>query len=141
MVHRTPRFRALAEDAVLVTLPVLVFGIASPSSSSSWLSLLAAAGVCVLAFNVATLHFPREIALDDEGIRFRAYGREHMYLWRACRLRVRRFLVRDRVLLRVKEVETGRSHRYWLTTHLSDYDTLVQDLTRRSTEARASEAS
>ncbi len=129
MVHRTPRLRALGEDAVLVVLPVLLLGVASPSP---WLWLLCSAGVCVLAFNVATLHFPREIALDEEGIRFRAYGREHHYAWQASRVRVRRFLVRDRVLLRVEDVKSGRSHRYWLTTQLSDYDALVRDLVSRT---------
>jgi hypothetical protein len=129
MIHRTPRLRALGEDVVLVTMPVLVLVVASPSA---WLWLLAATGVVVLVFNVLTLHFPREIALDDDGIRFRAYGREHVYAWSACRLRVRRFLVRDRVLLRVEEVETGRSHRYWLTTHLSDFDALLRAINQRS---------
>ena len=113
---------------MLLVFPILVLLLSSPSP---WLWLLAASGVCVVGFNVATLHFPREIATDHDGIRLRAYGREHHYAWRTCRLRVRRFLVRDRVLLRVLDVETGRSHRYWLTTHLSDYDALVRDLTSR----------
>lgn len=130
MTHRTPRLRALGEDLVLVAMPPLVLALASPSA---WLWLLAAAGLAVLAFNVATLHFPREIALDEHGIRFRAYGREHVYAWSACRLRVRRFLVRDRVLLRVEDVQTGKSHRYWLTTQLSDYDALLRDLGRHTT--------
>ena len=76
MIHRTPRVRAWGEDVVLLAMPVLVLAITSPSP---WLWLLAATGLVVLAFNAITLHFPREIALDEESIRFRAYGREHAY--------------------------------------------------------------
>jgi len=110
-------------------MPVLVLAITSPSP---WLWLLAATGLVVLAFNAITLHFRGEIALDEESILFRAYGREHAYSLRACRLRVRRFLVRDRVLLRVEEIESGKTHRYWLTAHLSDYDALLRELGTRA---------
>lgn len=129
VIHRTKPARALAEDVVLVAMPVLVLVLASPSA---WLWLLAATGVVVLAFNVVTLHFPREIALDDHGIRFRAYGREHDYAWSGCRVRVRRFLMRDRVLLRVEDLGTGRTRRYWATAQLSDYDALLRELGTRA---------
>jgi hypothetical protein len=129
MIHRTPRARALGEDLVLLAMPVLVLLITSPSP---WLWLLATTGLVVLAFNAITLHFPREIDLDERGIRFRAYGREHAYTWTACRLRVRRFLVRDRVLLRVEEIDSGKTHRYWLTARLSDYDALLRELGTRA---------
>jgi hypothetical protein len=110
-------------------------------ASSKWLWLLAAAGLAVLAFNAITLHFPREIAIDDDGIRFRAYGREHAYAWSSCRVKVRRFVVRDRLLLRIED-DRGRRHNYWLLSRLADFDGLVREVTSRaSSPAPSSSAS
>jgi hypothetical protein len=125
-VHAAPRLRCIAEDALLVVMPMLAL-----AASSKWMWLLAASGLVVLAFNAITLHFPREIAIDETGIRFRAYGREHAYAWASCRVKVRRFVVRDRLLVRIED-ERGRRHNYWLLSRLRDFDALTSEISSRA---------
>ena len=130
---RARRWVFLAEDGLLLALPVLCL-VFRPVSPLWW--GLAAGALLALAWNACTLHFPREILLDDEGISFRGYGREHRFLWASCRVSVRRFLVKDRVLVRM----TGRDGpfplhalrgRYWLLDSIHGYDALVRELGAR----------
>jgi hypothetical protein len=124
--HASSRIRCLAEDAVLLAIPII-----AAFASSSFLWLLAGAGLAILAFNAITLHFPREVAIDDEGIRFRAYGREHAYAWTACRVKVRRFIVRDRILVRFEDRD-GRRRSYWLLSRLAGFDALAEAVAARA---------
>jgi hypothetical protein len=92
---------------------------------------LAAAILLVLAWGFATLHFPRRIEIDSEGVTFAAYGRAHRFLWRDVkRVRVRRFLMRDRVLVRIEPSPPWRG-RYWITEKIAGFDDLVRELEKR----------
>jgi hypothetical protein len=95
--------------------------------------VLALAIPLVLAWSVATLHFPSHVAWDEEGITFGAYGRVHTFAWQdVTRVSVRRFLVRDRVLVRVAPAPAWRG-RYWLLASMDGYDALVAELEKRRT--------
>jgi len=88
-----------------------------------------AAGIpaCV-AWSLLTLHLPSRVELDAQGISFSAYGREHRFAWRDIeRIRVRRFAVRDRVLVRITPSAPWRG-RYWLMDSIDGYDALVRSL-------------
>jgi hypothetical protein len=94
--------------------------------------LLGVAIPVVLAWGLLTLHYPSAVELDDEGITFRAYGRAHAFPWRAVeRVRVRRFLVKDRVLVRLSPAPAWRG-RYWILDSLDGFDELVRALERRA---------
>jgi hypothetical protein len=96
------------------------------------LSIALAAGIpIVLGWGILTLHFPARVEMDGEGIAFFGYGRVHCFAWRGIeRIRVRRFLVRDRVLVRITPAPAFRG-RYWLVDSIEGYDTLVRALERR----------
>ena len=121
--------RALSSDALLAAI-VLGVAVLRPEGAA-WTALAVACAVA-LAWGVLTLHFPTRVELDDHGVRFHAYGRVHRFAWRdVTRVRVRRFLVKDRVLVRLTPAPAWRG-RYWLTTSLSDYDALVHALETRA---------
>ena len=117
-------------DAVLVlALALALLGVLPPTIGA----IFVVAIPLVLAAAIGTLHAPTSVELDDQGIVFSAYGRAHRFLWREVeRVRVRRFLVRDRVLVRLFPSPPWRG-RYWLTDALDGFDELVNAL-----EARAS---
>lgn len=127
-----PRSRvvaAVATDALLVAVVVLVL---AGHVGGALGRALAVAIPLVLAWGVLSLHQPRVVELDDEGITFRAYGRAHRYLWRDTReVRVRRFLVRDRVMVRIVPAPP-LAGRYWLLDSLSGFGDLVAALEARS---------
>jgi len=127
VIHSQRRGVVVAQDALMVLLPGVVLLLGTPSP---WTWLLAAAGVLVLLWNVATLHFPHEVETDREGIRVRAYGREHVYRWNACTVRVRKFVVRDRVLLRVSDAQRNVRRSYWLLGSLSDFSGLLATVSK-----------
>lgn len=129
MIHRAPRLRTLGQDLVLVAMPAVAL---AASGGAAWTWLLAAAGLAVLAINALTLHFPHEVEVDAEGIHLRAYGREHAYAWRDVTVRVRRFVVRDRVYVRIEDRARGLRRGYWLLASLGDHDALLA-----AVEARA----
>jgi hypothetical protein len=118
----------LAEDALLLALPLACLAL-RPASPIWW--ALAAGAIAALAWNVCTLHFPREVRCDVAGITLRAYGREHRFAWAGAQITVRRFLVRDRVLLRIGPAGAARG-RYWLTDALDGYPALVRELEARA---------
>ncbi len=121
------------EDALLVALPVACLAL-RPASPIWW--ALAAGAIAAVAWNVCTLHFPREVRCDTTGIMLRAYGREHRFTWDTSRITVRRFLVRDRVLLRIGPAGATRG-RYWLTDALEGYPVLVRELEARAARSPA----
>jgi hypothetical protein len=93
---------------------------------------LSAAIPVVIAWSVLTLHLPTRVDIDDEGITFSAYGRDHRFHWRDIeRIRVRRFVVRDRVLVRIAPSSPWRG-RYWLIDSIGGYDALLRTLEQTS---------
>ena len=57
----------------------------------------------VLGWGAVTLHFPSRVEIDEEGVTFSRYRRAHTFAWKDVkRVRVRRFLVKDRVLVRLE---------------------------------------
>ncbi len=125
---------ALVQDA-LVTCAAAWLAIARPFGVLSlW---LAVAALLVLAWQLVTLHHPRRIVLDEQGVSFEAYGRTHAFAWSevtACS--VRRFLVSDRVLVRI--ATAGRASplrgRYWLFESLEGYESLLAAIRVYSTQ-------
>jgi hypothetical protein len=115
-----------AEDALLVLAWVafLAFVDVPPSVRA----LMLAAIPIVLGWGVATLHFPSSVEMSDNGIAFARYGRVHRFAWSEVkRVRVRRFLVRDRVLVRL-EPSTAWRGRYWLTDAMDGFEAVVAQL-------------
>jgi len=91
---------------------------------------------CTVAWSVVTLHLPSRVDIDAAGISFSAYGRRHSFAWSEIeRIRVRRFMVRDRVLVRIEPARPWRG-RYWLTDSMQGFDALVRELENRG-RARA----
>jgi hypothetical protein len=125
--------RRIAQDSVLL-LALIVLLIFSPRGP---LTVALALGIpVVIGWAVLTLHFPERVETDDEGIAFFAYGRVHRFAWSAIeRVRVRRFLVRDRVLVRISPASPWAG-RYWLVDSLDNYHDLVKLLERRAGLAR-----
>jgi hypothetical protein len=91
-----------------------------------WLAIPAA-----VAWSLVTLHVPSRVDIDGAGISFSAYGRAHSFAWSDIRrIRVRRFVVRDRVLVRIEPAGLWRG-RYWLMDSLQGFDALVRELEDR----------
>jgi hypothetical protein len=100
-------------------------------------AILCAAGAVVLVWGVLTIHFPSKVELDEDAVAFHGYGRSHVYAWRdVTRVRVRRFVTKDRVLVRMAPASPWRG-RYWLTDALDGYDELVRELERRAERSAA----
>ena len=92
---------------------------------------LAIATAAVLGWGIFTLHFPSKVELTDEGVAFFGYGRVHRFSWSAVhRVKVRRFLVKDRVLVRLGPSPAWRG-RYWIVDGIDGFDALVSELHRR----------
>ncbi len=130
MVYEYPRARyvtsVLAQDAVL--LVAIAFATWSGGALGG---VLAMAGATTLLWGLVTLHFPSKVEVTDEAITFSAYGRTHVFAWRdVTHIRVRRFLVKDRVLVRLAPATVWRG-RYWLTNGLGGWDALICELERR----------
>jgi hypothetical protein len=86
----------------------------------------------VLAWGVATLHFPSSVEMGDEGIAFARYGRVHRFAWKDVhRVKVRRFLVRDRVLVRIEPSGGAWRGRYWIVDSLGGFEGVVGELEGR----------
>jgi hypothetical protein len=130
--HAYPRARwihdAVAQDLALV----LALGAILALHPEGPLAL--ALGVAIpatIAWSLLTLHLPSRVDIDHDGIVFSAYGREHRFAWRDIeRIHVRRFIVRDRVLVRVAPSTLLRG-RYWLIHSIEGYEALVRALERR----------
>jgi len=141
MIHRYPRARILAWYATdLLLLGIFAWQLIA-RAPGRLTPLLAYAAAFVVLWNVVTLHYPRAIEVDDRGIAFSGYGRAHRYEWSAVeRVHVRKFLVRDRVLVRITPSPPWRG-RYWVLSAIEGYDKLIATLPRaeaRGTEGRSS---
>ena len=133
MTCAQPTIRSVAEDVVLGLAFVLLV-LARPEGAL--FVLLLAAIPLVIAFRIATLHFPSRVVFDDSAIAFSAYARTHTFAWRDVeRVHVRRFLVKDRVLVRIAPASVLRG-RYWLTSGMHGYEALVAELERRRSPPR-----
>ena len=91
--------RVVAQNGVLVA--ALAVAAWRGGAMGSMLALGIGASV---VWALLTLHFPSKVELTDDVIAFFAYGRVHVFPWRdVTRLSIRRFLVRDRVLIRLAQ--------------------------------------
>jgi hypothetical protein len=132
MTYTMPRCawlrRVLLEDVVLsCTVPLLAW----LAPTSPLIVPLVITVPLVLLIRIVTLHFPDRVAIEDEAIAFGLYGRSHRFAWKEIeRLRIRRFIVRDRVLVRISPSPPWRG-RYWLTRDLEGFDKLLSALEAR----------
>jgi len=127
-VSSSARVALAVQDAVLVVALVMVI---ATGARTAFAIALAVGVLVVLAWGFATLHFPRKVEWDDETITFSALGRSHTFVWKDVRVRVRRFLVRDRIFVRLAPAPPWRG-RYWLLAKMEGYDALVAELERRT---------
>jgi hypothetical protein len=132
--HEYPRARYVAgivgQDAVLVAALAMTALVAPGGALASALFVAVPA---VLAWGFVTLHFPAVIEVSEAQIAFHRYGRVHRFAWSdVARIRVRRFVVRDRVMVRIAPASAWRG-RYWVLDSIEGFDALVAEL-----EARAS---
>ena len=125
------RLSPYAQDAVLALgLAACALALRGPFAAA-----LAAAIPAVFLWGIVTLHFPAKVAWDDQRIVFSAYRRAHAYAWKdVARIDLRRFIVKDRVLVRLSPAGAWRG-RYWLTDGLDGYDAAVAELERRRAAA------
>jgi hypothetical protein len=115
------------EDAVLAAAIAVALALGGPFGL-----VFSLACVAVLSWGVATLHFPSKVEIGDDAIAFHAYGRSHVFAWNEiARIQVRRFLVKDRVLVRLHPTRPWRG-RYWLTDAIDGYPELVREIERRA---------
>ena len=137
MTHAYPRGLrgAGAQDAVLVVAWVAFLFL--PDVPAGVRALLLGAIPIVLVWGGVTLHFPSEVAIDEAGVTFARYGRAHRFAWKdVARVKVRRFLVKDRVLVRIEPTGGAWRGRYWLLDSMSEFEEAVRELERRG-RARA----
>jgi hypothetical protein len=118
------------EDAVLglVWLALLVLVDLPPGVRA----IMLAAIPIVLLWGAVSLHFPSRVEIDDAGVAFARYGRVHRYAWSDVRrVRVRRFVLRDRVLVRIEPSGGAWRGRYWIVDSLPEFERLVQTLEQK----------
>ena len=132
MTHSYSRARyvanVLAQD-LLLAVALLVLAV---TGGGALARVLVCAIPIVLAWGVLTLHFPHRVEWTADAIAFTAYGRTHTFAWRdVTHVRVRRFLVRDRVLVRVAPATAFRG-RYWVLCCIGEFDALLRELERRA---------
>src|SRR4051812_29499205 len=130
--HVYPRARYLAgivlQDAMLLLALALLPFVPPPQPLAT---ALAFALPAVLLWGFLTLHFPSRIDVSDTSITFHRYGRVHRFAWRDVeRVRVRRFIVRDRVLVRIAPASAWQG-RYWVLDSIDGFDALVKSLEAR----------
>ncbi len=126
---------ALAPDAVLALAWIWLL-LAHPVTGRLRLLLLVAIPL-VVAYGLISLQYPSEVLLDEEAVTFRAWGRAHSYRWAevAGTVRVRAFLVRDRVYVRIGPFHPWRG-RYWLTDRIERFPELVERIRARALAGR-----
>jgi hypothetical protein len=131
MTHGYPRaLRGPALHDAMLALAFLVFLVLQRDGPFRTFMLLAIPAV--LAWGAVTLHFPSRVEIDDGGLAFHHYRRVHRFAWKdVTRVRVRRFLVRDRVLVRIEPASAWRG-KYWILDSIDGFDALVAALEARS---------
>jgi hypothetical protein len=132
VAHQYPRWRAMfaltGQDVLLAVAPAVLV-LFSPYATLAKALLLAIP--LVFGFGIATLHYPARVEIDDEGISFARYGRVHRFLWHEIeRIHIRRFLVRDRVLVRISPSKPFRG-RYWILDSIEGFADLVRAIEAR----------
>ena len=133
MTHAYARVRwiaaVVAQDAVLVAALAIALATRAPGPLTA---ALVVAIPLVLGWGIVTLHCPSRVVIDARGVTFSAYGRQHAFAWAEIeQVRVRRFLVGDRVLVRMSPAPPWRG-RYWVTRGIERYDDLVRELEARA---------
>lgn len=125
--------RVFAEHAFLMLAPLVLW---LWGEAGTLVCALALAIPTVFGWGILSLHFPSWVDVDEEGIAFGGYGRAHRFSWsRIEALRVRRFLTRDRVLVRIVPCCAMRG-RYWLLDSMMGYEGLVAVIEKRAREIR-----
>lgn len=82
-------------------------------------SPLVFSGAAIVAFytvweTFVSLSNPKEVEIDKNGISFRAYGREHRYLWSDINsFRAKEFISAKKIFLRINKAGFLKG-RYWL---------------------------
>jgi hypothetical protein len=127
LTSKYPRSRAMfalaGQDALLV-IALVALALTSPHAKLP-IALFFAIPL-VIGFGVATLHYPSRVEIDDEAISFARYGRVHRFAWREIeRIRVRHFLMKDRVLVRIWP-STALRGRYWILDSMNGFEELVK---------------
>jgi hypothetical protein len=127
----------MLEDGFLL---IALLALLALHPSGALLMALAAAIPAVVVWSRLTLHRPTRVDIDEEGIAFAAFGREHRFAFRdvECIL-VRRFVLRDRVLVRIAPAPALRG-RYWLRDSLHGYAAILAKLDERAKWLRSSTA-
>jgi hypothetical protein len=121
--------RSWVEDLVLLFALALVLWLHPGGALSTPLAVAIGASV---VWGYLTLHVPSRVEVSADGVTFSRYGRTHAFAWREVqRLRLRRFLVKDRVLVRILPAPPWRG-RYWLKDSLEGYDALLGELEKRA---------
>lgn len=128
----------VGQDVLLIAIvAAALVGRLTPGGASPFLLALAGGAFVVLAWGFGTLNFPSRVTVTGDGVTFARYGRAHAYAWRDVQaVRVRRFLVRDRVLVRLSPAPPLRG-RYWLLEGLNGFGDLVAELERQGRARRA----
>ena len=127
----------MVEDGFLL---IALMALLALHPSGALMMALAAAIPAVIVWSRITLHRPTRVDIDEEGVAFGAYGREHRFAFRDVeRIRVRRFVLRDRVLVRIVPAPALRG-RYWLRDSLDGYAAILAKLDERAQGLRVSPA-
>jgi hypothetical protein len=122
----------LVHDATLAAAWLVVFFV---QGSGGFRTFLLVSIPLVMGWGAMTLHFPSRVAVDETGIAFSRYGREHRFLWTdVARLHVRRFVVQDRVLVRVEPASAWRG-KSWILDSIEGWSALVAALDARRSSA------
>jgi hypothetical protein len=129
MIFRRARWRVVLSDAVLVALPVLLV-LRGQGWGFGW--LLALSGLFVWGINLLTLHFPHEVEITPGELVVRAYGRSRRYALGEVRPVVRRFVVKDRALVRLRDAEGRSRGAHWFVSDVGDVDSMIEELQRSS---------
>lgn len=128
-VHRYSR-PPVVQDVALLVAGVVAARVLPHGAFAT--ALLAGIGI-VLAWGLVTLHFPHRVEIDDAGVTLFGYGRAHRFLWTDVkRVRVRRFLVKDRVLVVLAPAPAWRG-RYWILDSIEGFAELVAALDAKAT--------
>jgi hypothetical protein len=118
----------LVHDTLLGAAWLVVFFV---EGSGPFRTFLLVSIPLVMAWGAMTLHFPSRVAVDETGIAFSRYGRVHRFLWTdVARLHVRRFVVQDRVLVRVEPAPAWRG-KYWILDSIEGWSALLAALDAR----------
>ena len=129
----------VGQDALLAAVFFVLLGWTPEGHLAAVAVTLRVAIPLVLLWGVLTLHFPAHIEMDDRTLTFRRYGRQHAFdLHQVEFIRVRRFLVNDRVLIRIHPAPSWQG-RYWLLRDLEGFDDLVRQLEGVGSQKRISQ--